>query len=208
MSDGGKTTDINQNTTTTASSGTQWLVHGTLGLFLGTASFAITYSKWLESISWGYLGFLLFYTIFLLFLFTYFTKPASESSSTSLRPNGLTRFRSYLTFFPITQIISHGEAKESLRTNENQMSEAVGGNKLSIRINVQKELVIEAILDEYIAPWYTKISNNTIFLKQSREILQTVFSQLSEKIKQVSQICITLSCVLKSSLVLTTHSLS
>jgi len=194
MTDGVECNENNQNSGTareeeapaTKDHKTQWLIHGALGLICGTASYAIISSDWLGGyVTWSFIMFLVSYTVALFLIFTYFTKNTSDCSSASSRPNGLTRLRSYLTFLPITTIIPHVEGKESLRNTETTTNDGLNENELSIRVNLQKDLVIEAILEEYIAPWYTKISSSTIFLQQCRDILQSVFSRLGEKIKQV-----------------------
>lgn len=156
----------------------RWLIFGGVGVGL-IGNYAINFRSLLESLSWGVVTFFVFYT-FLLFL--YFGKQ-SVATTGSWRPNGLSRFRSYLTFLPITHIIQNVDGTNR-DTAECRRSES-DDNELSLRISIQKDLVIEAILSEYVAPWYTKISSNTVFLQQCRVILKSIFHQVGQKLRQV-----------------------
>ena len=167
--------------------GRQWVIFGVLALLLATGGhYVISDYGIFHGVSWELFAFLFFYTLFLFGIFCYFGRHENGRTVRSWRPNGLARLRSYLTFLPITQIIQHGDVKEVLREEQHAQSDQ---SQLSIRIGVQKDLVIEAILEEYVVPWYTKISSNTLFLSQSRTILQSVFQQVGEKLRQVRIRC-------------------
>lgn len=158
--------------------GRHWVIYGGLGVLLATLGhYSIRDWGLLEGVSWGVV---VFFAVYTLALCAYFGKQNSTSVVTSWRPSGLSRLRSYLTFLPITTIIQQGEAQKG--------DDATDENELSLRIAVQKDLVIEAILAEYVAPWYTKISSNTAFMQKCRTILQSIFQQVGEKLGQVGGI--------------------
>lgn len=176
-----------------------WWKAGVTGLIFGLlASHLLGYGNllWQEA-SWLLVVFFVLYTLCLLLVIPYLSQSSRESRPTSefspTYPRGLTRLRSYFAFFPITHVISRhdGEASKGGCRKDNlaNITKLLGGSELDDQdpsICAQMDLAIEAIVAEYIFPWYTKISDDRSFLDQCKAIIQAVFLQFGEKLRQVS----------------------
>lgn len=134
---------------------------------------------------------------------------ASSSSTnhppfTPTFPAGLKRLQSYLQFFPITHVInSHdhhhhhgnlsggGDGSRKIilgsMSSDHVETDREHQQGLSFRISTQVDLAIDAIVSEYVSPWYTKISDDGSFLDECKAIIHVVFLQIGEKLRQVDR---------------------
>ena len=127
----------------------------------------------------------------------------SASTIQEHSPTTLARLRSHLTFLPIIHLIrqrpvaagtpcNDGDISSS---NNNGLGNGSNGGALSSndeddkeylsKLEFQRDTLIDAILDNYVFPWYERISDEKTFPVQSKRILQTSFDRLAKKFRQV-----------------------
>lgn len=138
------------------------------------------------TVPWYYLT---IYTIGIVFLSYYLggvfnsqlSCPAeSEPSATLLR------LRSHLTFLPISQFIRNYTKHNERRSIVPILLENVEGDTATGKnISNQTEILIDAILEGYILPWYHRISDEKTFPLHSKIILHFIFEKLRGKIQKV-----------------------
>jgi len=146
------------------------------------------------SLSWDLTLFLILYTLILCAVAISVgkgsvtcTSDTVSSSPYSFR-NSFSKIKNYFTFFPITHFIRPSDvARENRKLEESVSSlpQSQDMDELNERINYQRDIIIESLLEEYIFPWYTSISDEKTFPEHCRIILQSFFHQLGERLLKV-----------------------
>jgi len=142
------------------------------------------------NVPWYYLT---IYTIGIVFLSYYLGGAFNSVAQLGDREEGqplatLIRLRTELKFLPISHFIRSQTKQNELRVlfpNNVKICSENGTSALTPNISGQTEVLIEAILQGYVFPWYNRISDEKTFPEHSKQILQFVFERLREKIQKV-----------------------
>jgi len=101
--------------------------------------------------------------------------------------NSVLRFKSQVTLLPISEFIRKQAKAQRERVKRYGKSITASGKDRMGQVTVQRDLLIEAILEGYVFPWYQQISDERMFLSHSQIILQEAFNRLRVKIGHVSR---------------------
>lgn len=99
------------------------------------------------------------------------------------RQNPILRLKSQVSLFPIYELIRSGTKAQRRRLRKMSRIQ----NSVPPQLMESRDGLIEAILDGYILPWYTNISDEPLFPSEFRLLLQYGFERLREKMRKVSQ---------------------